>query len=102
MRYDDGRVIVRVRSTQAFRQYMDFAGHTNASLAEKATERLRRQKSTATVGRAIVGHLRSGKRMTCNPQTARAIEDALGCPPGLLFVPKVAIGHMARGRQAVA
>jgi len=75
-----GRLWVKLTSRQVLRQYMEFRQETNRSLAEKAG-----------LGYAIVGHLRSGKRNTCSPRTARAIEEALACPPGLLFVPKISI-----------
>lgn len=34
---------------------------------------------------AIVGHLLGGRRTTCSKRTAVRIEEALGCPSGLLF-----------------
>lgn len=93
MTYDRGRLWVRLISTQALRQYMDFRGETNRSLADKAGP---------GVGRSIIGHLRSGKRSTCSGQTASAIERALNAPPGSLFVPEVAIGFSATSRNRAA
>lgn len=87
--HQEGRLWVRLISTQALRQYMDFRGETNASLAGKAGLR-----------RGIVGHLRSGKRTSCSPRTARSIEQALNAPPGSLFLAEVAIGSTATGRAA--
>lgn len=43
----------------------------------------------ANLGQAIVGHLLSGRRTSCSKATAVAIERALGCPSGLLFVESV-------------
>lgn len=80
MEIDGGRLWVRLISRQALRQYMDFRGETNRSLAEKCGPR---------VGHGIVGHLRSGQRTTCTRHTAQAIERALNAPPGSLFVPEV-------------
>ncbi len=40
--------------------------------------------------RSTIGHLRSGHTKSLNNKDlARAIEKELGCPPGLLFVPRV-------------
>lgn len=91
MAYDTGRLWVRLISTQALRQYMEYRGETNSSLAHKCGP---------GVGRAIVGHLRSGKRTSCSPNTAAAIERALNAPPGSLFVPEVTSGYLARNRVA--
>jgi len=84
---------VKLISRQALRQYMDFRGETNRSLA---------MKCGPGVGRAIIGHLRSGERQTCSPKTATAIERALNAPPGSLFVPTVATGSQATGRGSAA
>lgn len=80
---------MKLISTQVLRQYMEFRGETNASLAAKSG-----------LQRGIVGHLRSGKRSTCKPATARAIEGALNAPPGSLFVGEVANGRLVTGRAA--
>lgn len=71
----EGRLWVRLISRQAFRQYIEFRGETNESLGKKAG-----------VSKAIVGHLRSGQRSTCNGKTAQRIESALNAPPGSLFL----------------
>jgi plasmid maintenance system antidote protein VapI len=34
---------------------------------------------------ATVNHLVSGRRRTCSAATALAIEEVLGCPPGVFF-----------------
>lgn len=79
---------MRIKSTQALRQYMEYRGETNRSLAKKAG-----------LSRAIIAHLRSGERDTCSPTTARAIEEALACPPEFLFTPTMASSQLA-ARQA--
>lgn len=56
------------------RQYMDFKGVTIRELAHQAK-----------ISHSTVGHLVRGTRRNAKPATARAIEGALGCPPGLLF-----------------
>lgn len=99
MRYDDGRLWVQIISTQAFAHYMEYRGETNRSLAAKATEVLRKRRSSATVGHAIVGHLRRGERTSCSHATATALEEALNAPPNSLFVVKVANGHMVASRR---
>lgn len=66
---------MRLKSPEMLQQYMDFKRMKVRDLAK-----------AAGVSRATVGHLRSFARQgACSPQTARAIEEALGCPPGLLF-----------------
>lgn len=92
MRYDDGRVWVRLISRQALNQYMAFRNETNRSLSART--------GAAHVGHGIIGHLRSGKRSTCSPRTARAIEEALNAPPGSLFVLSVPTGSQATSRVA--
>lgn len=89
MKCDQGRLWVRLISTQALRQYMEFRNETNRSLAIK---------TGSGVGREIIGHLRSGKRSTCSPQTATAIERALNAPPGSLFVPEVTTAQLGSAR----
>lgn len=92
MYVDRGRLWVQLISAQALNQYMEFRKETNRSLATK---------TGPGVGREIIGHLRSGKRRTCSPKTARAIEEALNAPPGSLFVPRVTTAQSAT-RQAKA
>lgn len=65
---------MRLKSPQMLRQYMEFKRMKIRELAH-----------AAGVSRATVGHLHSGARPTCSTATARKIEEALGCPPGLLF-----------------
>lgn len=85
------RLWVRLISKQVLRDYMKFRGETNRSLADKCGPHVKR---------AIVGHLRSGVRSTCSPDTATAIERALNAPPGSLFVPEMANGYQAGNRRA--
>lgn len=68
------RLDMRLKSPLMLRQYMDYKGMKVRELA-----------MAAGVARATIGHLHSGARDTAKPETARAIEGALGCPPGLLF-----------------
>jgi hypothetical protein len=76
----EGRFEVRVISSQAFAQYMKHRGFSVRSLAD------------ALGGphlRSTIGHLRSGKRPTCDPDLARRIEKILDAPKDSLFVPIV-------------
>lgn len=73
-----GRLWMRLISWQVLDQYMEFRGETATSLAEKAG-----------VSRQIVGFLRTGRRTSCRPQTARAISEALKVLPESLFVPEL-------------
>jgi transcriptional regulator with XRE-family HTH domain len=65
---------MRVRDPGALRAYLRLLGMSERALAARAG-----------VGHATVNHLVSGRRTTCTRQTARAIEAALACPPGLFF-----------------
>lgn len=75
---DPWRLIVRLKSRRALVEYLEFHKLSGRALAQRAG-----------LGHAIVGHLISGRRNTCNLATARALEEALQCPPGFLFVPAV-------------
>lgn len=90
MNPSERRLWVKLISRDALRQYMEFRGETNESLGRKAG-----------LSKAIVGHLRSGHRSTCNGKTAAAIERALNAPPGSLFVAEVPTGQLA-GRHTAA
>lgn len=78
-----GRFWVKLISHAALAQYMEHRGFTVRTLAHRVG-----------CSHATIGHLRSGKRMTCRPATAKAIEEALQAPPGSLFVPQVS--HVVR------
>ena len=99
-RPDPWRLIVRLKSRRALNEYIEFHKVSGRELARRANEIAR--KSGATVGPAIVNHLRSGHRDTCNLTTARAIEEALQCPPGFLFMPSVSPVADNRHREAVS
>ena len=79
----EGRFGVKLISADALAQYMKHRDHTVRTLAARVG-----------VSPATIGHLRSGKRKTCRPQTAKAIEKALDAPSGSLFVGEVS--HVAR------
>jgi plasmid maintenance system antidote protein VapI len=64
----------RVRDPAALRAYLRLLGMSERALAVQAG-----------VGHATVNHLVSGRRSSCTPRTATAIETALGCPRGLFF-----------------
>lgn len=68
------RLDMRLKDAAMLRQYMEFKRLTIRELAHQAK-----------VSRSTVGHLVSGARSTAKPGTARAIEEALGAPNGLLF-----------------
>lgn len=72
------RVDVQLISSDALRTYMQFRALTVRKLAK-----------AAGCSPATVGHLRSGARKTCQPQTARAIAEALGAPVEALFVARL-------------
>ena len=79
IRYE-GRFELKLISPQALAQYMLTRGFTVRSLAVAVGK----PKSRSTIG-----HLRSGKRDTCDPELARQIEKVLNAPKGSLFLPSV-------------
>jgi hypothetical protein len=89
MRFETGRFWVRLISSEALAQYMSFRNLTVRSLSKRVG-----------CSPALVGHLRSGKRNTCKPDTARKIEECLQAPPGSLFVPQVS--RVVRDGKAAA
>lgn len=73
------RLWLNLSDRSVLRSYMQYKGFRS----------VRELAQRAGVSRATIGHLHSGQRTTCSPTTARAIEDALGAPPGLLFTAEV-------------
>ncbi|MGH8962522.1 MAG: helix-turn-helix transcriptional regulator [Jatrophihabitantaceae bacterium] len=65
---------MRVRDRVTLRAYLELLGLSERALAARAG-----------VGHATVNHLLSGRRTSCSHRTARAIEAALACPPGVFF-----------------
>lgn len=59
----------------------------------------RRLAQEAGLGHAIVNHLCKGTRKRCSKATAAALEEALRCPPGLLFVESVSIVSASNGQR---
>lgn len=100
----EGRFEVHLISTQVLVDYMRHRGETVRSLAAEVDKETARQSrktgEPATSSRSVIGHLRSGKRKTCAPPTARAIEKCLNAPPGSLFVPSVS--HVSRPVRTAA
>lgn len=47
---------------------------------------LRDAERRTGASRSIIGHLASGARKTCNPETAAKIEKGLGVPSGSIFL----------------
>lgn len=67
---------MRVRDPVTLRGYLRLMGLSERALAVRAG-----------VGHATVSHLLSGRRESCSPETAIAIEAVLACPQGLFFEP---------------
>jgi len=89
---DEWRLVVKLKSLRALREYMAFHSLTSGyALAKKAG-----------ISAGVVNFLLAGDRNTCSLKTAHAIEAALQCPPGFLFEPRMS--HVAsdnrRGRAA--
>lgn len=86
---DEGRFYVELVSLQALVRHMDHQDYTVSKLAKK----IGRSKAT-------VGHLHCGGRTTTSPETAKAIEKALGLAPCTLFLPKVEPATRSPHRRA--
>lgn len=83
---------MRLKSRRALVEYADFHKLSGRALARKAG-----------LGPAIVGHLLSGRRNTCSLETARKLEEALGCPTGFLFEPTMSpVADNRRARVGAA
>lgn len=82
------RLDMQLKSPQMLKQYMDYKRYNIRSLAK-----------AAGISHSTVGHLHSGKRRTCSPEVARAIEEALQAPPGLLFDPRATNVSREVGRR---
>lgn len=76
----EGRFEVKLISADALAGYMKFRGYSVRTLADELGD---------SKLRSTIGHLRSGKRSTCDPKLAKAIEKLLQAPPNSLFVPRV-------------
>lgn len=66
---------LRLISSTALAAYMSYRGMSVRTLA-----------SRSGVCRSTIGHLRSGKRNTCEPRAAKRISKALDVPTEALFV----------------
>lgn len=75
MEPDTWRLTVKLRSHRALIEYMEF--HRIGTAYELARR--------ANLKPGVVGHLVARRRNSCSLKTARAIEEALSCPPGFLF-----------------
>lgn len=65
---------MKLISARVLADYMAHRGESVRSLARRVG-----------CSPSLIGHLRSGERTTCQPQTARRIEEELNAPPGSLF-----------------
>lgn len=74
------RLHVKLRSRRLLQDYVRHLGLSGREVAKRAG-----------LGHAIVAHLLNGTRTSCNTATAAAIEEALGCPRGLLFEETVSV-----------
>jgi plasmid maintenance system antidote protein VapI len=67
---------VHLRSRFVLAEYIRLLGLSGREFAQQAG-----------LSHSTVNHLVTGRRETCSPETALAIETVLGCPEGLLFEP---------------
>jgi len=76
---DQWRLTVKLKSHRALIEYMQFRKIGTAyELARRAG-----------LKPGVVGHIVGKRRDSCSLKTAAAIEEALGCPAGFLFVPRM-------------
>lgn len=76
---DEWRLTVKLKSLRAMKEFMAFHRlESGYALAKKAG-----------ISAGVVNFLLAGQRTTCSLKTARAIEEALGCPTGFLFEAKM-------------
>lgn len=85
------RINVEIRSRRLLNDYVKHMGWSGRKLAEEAG-----------LGHAIVAHLLNGTRKSCNVKTAHSIEEALGCPRGLLFTERVSTVSPSNGREPIS
>jgi transcriptional regulator with XRE-family HTH domain len=69
---------MQLRSRRMLREYIELLGLSARAFA-----------THAGLSHSTINHLLTGRRTTCSEHTARAIEEALNCPPGLLFAENV-------------
>lgn len=87
---------MKLKSRRALLEFMAFSKLSGRALAKKAG-----------ISPAIVGHLardprKKNARNSCSYATARAIEEALGCPPGFLFEPALSNVADTKPRRSAA
>jgi DNA-binding Xre family transcriptional regulator len=82
------RLNVKLKSRRLLNDYLRHMGWSQRRLAREAG-----------LKHAIVNHLCNGERSTCRAATARAIEEALSCPPGLLFEVVVSAVSPSNGQR---
>lgn len=96
----EGRFWVKLKSADDLVKAMDFRGHSVRTLADAVDAYMLKKHKTHTSTRATIGHLRSGKRNTCRPLVAHALEHCLDMPQGYLFADKVS--HVSRPQRTAA
>ena len=96
----EGKFWVKLIDQKTLVRYMDWRGFSVRSLAEAVDREVGKHDRREISSRAAIGHLRSGKRSTVQPWTARAIEKCLECPPGSMFVAEVS--HVSRPARTAA
>lgn len=74
-------------TVEQFVAAMEFADHSQRSLADEVTAILRRQRGKIAMGcsHTTILNLATGKVSRVHPRRAAAIEKALNLPPGHLF-----------------
>ena len=70
-------------------QLMKINGYSVRSLKDDVNTELRKRKLGYTIEHATIGHLRSGFRSYCRPETAEIVSELLKIPTTTLFRAKV-------------
>lgn len=95
------RVVMHATAEQ-FVAAMEFADHSQRSLADEVAAILRRQRGKAEMGcsHTTILNLATGKANRVHPRRGAAIEKALKLPPGHLF--RIEICQISPDRAKVA
>lgn len=80
---------VRLISIRTLEQMMTARQLNATSLSELTHRMFGKRSQIRPISRQIVSHLLNNERQTVSANTAAAIEKALECAPGQLFVTKV-------------
>lgn len=82
---------MRLKSVDLLRAFVVTKEDVDAHRAGKPTEQKMSQRhlaERANVHHSFINHLTSGRKNSCEPQTAERIAEALGVPINVIFLPE--------------